>query len=219
MDWNSITKHSREAFRDAVNDWIGKARIRGGQVKGPDAALTPGSLVSDGNIESIVFQKLTAAQVPAEIARTLARELATAWSAWAAGFQVKVTGAYPKFAAFPGPKAPPTAAPPIDLAKGISAGETSLKASVLAGKLTPALRAHASKVRGGSPDQAIKSLAEWVEGSFQEWKGHTKLVGVMGKGSVPTFSPPYVPVGPVVMGDNISAGPAFAGPRFGKVVI
>jgi hypothetical protein len=218
LDWNSIAKLSRESFREAVNDWIGKARIQGGQVKGPDAALTPGSLVSDANIESAMLQKLVAARVPAEIARTLAKELAGAWNGWAAGFQVQVRGAYPKFAAFPGPRAPPTPAPPIALTQGASAGEPLLKASALAGKLTTALRAHAAKIHG-SPDNAIKSLAEWVDGSFREWKGLAKMVGVMGKGSVPTFSPPYVPVGPVVMGDNVSAGPVFTGPRFGKVAI
>lgn len=219
MDWNSITRLSREAFRDAVNDWIGKARIRGGQVRGPDAVLTPGSLTSDVNIEGMMFQKLTAARVPAEIARTIAKELAAAWNAWAAGFHAQLPGAYPMFAAFPGPKAPPTPAPAIALTQAISAGEASLKASVLAGKLASELRAHATRTRRGSPDQAMKGLAEWVESSFTEWKNLTRIVGVMGKGSVPTFAPPYVPVGPVVMGDNVSAGPVFAGPRFGKVVI
>jgi hypothetical protein len=218
VDWNSLAKLAREAFRDAVNDWISKARIQGGQVRGPDATLTPGSLVSDGNIESMVVQKLVAAQVPPEIARSLARELAAAWNGWAAGFQVHLPGAYPKFAAFPGPVAPPTAAPPIALARGSSTGEVALRASVLAAKLTPALRTHASKGRVGSPEQAIKSLAEWVDSSFQEWKGLTKLVGVMGQGRA-FAGPPYVPVAPVAMGDNISAGPVFAGPRFGKVVI
>ncbi len=217
MDWNALNKLAREAYRDAVNDWIGKARIRGGQVRGPDAVLTPGSLVSEGNIESLMHQKLIAGRVPPEIARALARELAAAWNAWAAGFQAQLAGAYPKFAAFPGPMAPPTAAPPFALAQGSSAGEIGFKAAVLASKLAPALRAHAAKMRGGSLDAAIKSLAEWVESSFQEWKGLTKLTGVQGKGSVPTFAPPYVPVGPVVMGDNISAGPVFSGPRFGKV--
>jgi len=218
LDWNSIARVSREAFRDAVNDWIDKAHIRGGQVRGPDATLTRGSLVSDGNIERIVFQKLIAAHAPTEIARVLAKELAAAWNAWAAEFQMQIPGAYPTFAAFPGPKAPPTSAPPIALAQGTSGGEVALKAAVLAGKLAPALRMHATKLRGGSPDQAIKSLAEWVESSFQEWKRLAKLVGVKGQGSVPTFAPPYVPVGPVVMGDNVSTGPVFAGPRFGKVI-
>jgi len=219
MDWTSIAKAAREAFRDAVNDWIGKARIHGGQVRGPVAVLTPGSLVSDANIEATVLQKLIAAQVPPDVARALARELATAWNGWAAGFQAAIPGAYPSFAAFPGPRAPPTPAAPIALTQGGSAGEMALKAPVLAGKLTSALRTYAGKVRGGSLDQAVKGLAEWIDSSFQEWKGLAKLTGVQGKGNVPTFSPPYVPVGPVVMGDNVSAGPVFAGPRFGKVAI
>ena len=219
MDWTSIARAAREAFRDAVNDWIGKARIRGGQVRGPAAILTHGSLISDGNIETMVLQKLIAAQAPPDVARTLAHELATAWNGWAAGFQAQVPGAYPSFAAFPGPVAPPTPAAPIALAQGSSPGEVSLKASVLAGKLSSALRPYANKVQGGSLDQATKGLADWIETSFQEWKGLTKLVGVMGKGSAPTFAPPYVPVAPVAIGDNASAGPVFAGPRFGKVAI
>ena len=218
MDWSSIAKLSREAFRDAVNEWIGKARIRGGQIKGPDAILTAGSLISDVNIESIMLQKL-GAQVPTEIARALAKELAAAWNGWAAGFQVQLRGAYPSFAAFPGPKAPPTSAQPVALTQGVSAGEASLKASALAAKLGPALKSQALKSRGGSPDEAIKSLTEWVESSFQEWKGLVKLTGVVGRGNVPTFAPPYVPVGPVVMGENLSTEPLFSGPRFGKVII
>jgi hypothetical protein len=95
----------------------------------------------------------------------------------------------------------------------------ALKAPMLASKMTSALRMYAGKVRGGSLDQAVKGLADWIDSSFQEWKGLAKLIGVHGKGNVPTFSPPYVPVGPVVGGDNVSAGPAFAGPRFGKVAI
>jgi len=219
LDWTSIARAAREAFRDAVNDWIGKARIRGGQVRGPAAILTHGSLISDGNIETMVLQKLIAAQAPPDVARTLAHELATAWNGWAAGFHAHVHGAYPSFAAFPGPVAPPTPAAPIALAQGSSPGEVSLKASVLAGKLSSALRPYANKVQGGSLDQATKGLADWIETSFQEWKGLTKLVGVMGKGSAPTFAPPYVPVGSVTIGDNASAGPVFAGPRFGKVAI
>jgi hypothetical protein len=219
LDWTSIARAAREAFRDAVNDWIGKARIRGGQVRGPTAILTPGSLVSDGNIEIIMLQKLIAGRLPPDVARTLARELATAWSGWAAGFQAQVPGAYPLFAAFPGPVAPPTPAAPIALAQGSSPGEVSLKASVLAGKLSAALRPYANKVQGGSLDQATKGLADWIDSSFQEWKGRTMLVGIMGKGSAPTFATPYVPVAPVTIGDNASAGPVFTGPRFGKSAI
>jgi hypothetical protein len=132
---------------------------------------------------------------------------------------MQIPKAYPSFAAFPGPHAPPTpAAGAFPLSQGTSVGEVSLKAPILAGKLASAVRMQTRTVEG-SPDQALKSLADWVDGSFNDWKRLAKLVGIMGKGAVPTFAPPYVPVGPVIRGDNLSTGPVFAGPRFGKVVI
>jgi hypothetical protein len=219
MHWTSIATAAREAFREAVNDWIGKARVQGGQIRGPVAVLTPGSLVSDVSIESLVMQKLIAARAPPDVARTLGRELAAAWNGWAAGFQATIPGAYPTFAAFPGPVAPPTPMAPIALTQGSSGGEMALKSLVLAGKLASALRPYANKIQGGSLDQATKGLADWVESSFREWKGLVRLVGVQGRGSAPTWATPFVPTAPVVVGDNISAGPVFAGPRFGKPAI
>jgi hypothetical protein len=218
LDWNSIAKLTQEAFRDAVNEWIGKARVQGGLVNGPSAVLTPGSLVSDANIESAIVQKLIASQVPPDISQVLAKELAAAWKEWAAGFRLQLPKAYPSFAAFPGPVAPPTptALGSVPLSQGSSAGEASLTAAILANRLLSALRVQAMKI-GGSLDQAVKSLAAWIDSSFSQWKGQAKLVGLMGQGSAPTFAPPYVPVAPVVKGQNLSAGPVFAGPRFGLV--
>jgi hypothetical protein len=220
VDWNTIAKTAREAFRDGVNDWIGMARIRGGQVNGPNAMLTPGSLASDANLESTIFQKLTVAQAPPDVARSLARELAAAWNGWAAGFQMPLPGAYPTLAAFPGPLAPPTPTiRPMPLAAGVSSGEVGLKAVVLLPRLAQALQPYTMRFRGSSPDEALKVLATWIETSFVEWKNMAMLTGVLGKGPVPTFAPPYVPVGPVVRGDMHSAGAVFAGPRFGRIAI
>jgi hypothetical protein len=219
VDWNSLAKLARESFRDAINDWIGKAQVRGGMVMGPNASLTPGSLSSPAPIEPMILQKLLPARVPPEVAVALARELAAAWNAWAAGFQAQLPGVYPQLAAVPGPVAPPTpAAAPIALTQGSSAGEFALKAPVLAAKLTTALRGFAAKIQGGSLDQAMKGLAEWVDASFQEWKGAVRMIGVYGRGPAPNFAPPYVPIAPVVGGDNMSAGPLFVGPPFGKAV-
>jgi hypothetical protein len=219
VDWNSLAKLAREAFRDAVNDWIGKAQIRGGMVMGPNANLTPGSLSSLANIETTILQNLIAGHAPPDVARTLARELAAAWNGWAAGFQAQVPGAYPRLAAFPGPVAPPTLSRPIALTEGSSAGEFGLKAAMLAAKLTAALRVSAGLVQGGSLDTAVKALADWIDSSFQEWKGQVRLVSVHGRGPAPSFATPYVTTGAVVGGDNLSIGPVFAGPRFGKVAI
>jgi hypothetical protein len=220
LDWNSIVKLSQEAFRVGVNEWIGRARIQGGTVRGPSAFLTPGSLVSDTNIEMRMLQILVGSQVPREISAALAKILASAWNEWAAGFQMQLPTAYPPLAAFPGPYAPPTPAagtPPVAL--GSSAGEASLKAPLLANRLRSALRMYPTRIAEGTLDPAINSLATWVEGSFNDWKSLATLVGLMGRGPVPTFAPPYVPVGPVIAGDNLSTGTVFAGPRFGKIVL
>ena len=37
------------------------------------------------------------------------------------------------------------------------------------------------------------------------WLPQQQIMLVMGKGPVPTYAPPYVPVGPVIGGDNIAA--------------
>lgn len=215
-DWNATAKLVQQAFDMAVNEWIGRARIQGGQVSGAAAILPPGTLISDVNIEARMLTLLAGWRVAPEIATALARVLAAAWIDWAAGFQIRIPGAYPAFTAVPGPSAPPTRAaiaPPLAL--GSSAGEASLTAAVLANRLISALRTYAAKDLRTPPDQAMQALAVWVQNSFIEWKRGVSLTGLMGRGPVPTFSPPYVPVGPVTAGESFSAGPLFAGPRFG----
>jgi hypothetical protein len=219
MDWVAITKATRAAFGQSVNDWIIASYVEGGWVRGPNAGLTPGSLKSSVDVEQRLMHALAASRVPASIAQAISRELGSAWRAWADGFQLNLAGAYPKLAAVPGPTAPPTpASGAFPIASGTSAGEHRLSAATLSPRLSSALRASAGRNIGGL-DSAIMELSSWVEGSFRDWKVTAQVVGVMGKGPVPSFAPPYVPVGPVVMGDNLSSpGQVIAGPRFGRMV-
>jgi len=218
MDWVAITKATRAAFGQSVNDWIVASYVEGGWVRGPNAELTPGSLKSSVDIEQRLMQALMVARVPAAIAQTLARELGGAWRAWADGFRLTLPGAYPKLAAVPGPMAPPTpASGAFPIARGSSAGEHRLSAAMLSPRLATALRPLAGREVLGL-DSAVTELTTWVESSFREWKVTAQVVGVMGKGPIPSFAPPYVPVGPVVMGDNLSGpGHVIAGPRFGRL--
>ena len=219
MDWVAITKAVREVFARGVNDWIVGARIQGGSVHGPNAVLTPGSLTSATSLEPLLLQGLVGAKVPGALAQLLAKELGGAWNAWAAGFQLSLPGAYPTLAAVPGPMAPPTpAARSFPMAQSTSAGEHRLLAATLATRLQPAVRGLAGR-ESAPAEKAVLELAKWVEASFREWKMSAQLAGVMGKGPIPTFAPPYVPVGPVVMGDNLSRPGLIAGPRFGKLTI
>jgi hypothetical protein len=219
MDWVAITKATRAAFSQSVNDWIIASYVEGGWVRGPNAQLTPGSLKSSVDVEQRLMHALASVRVPAPIAQTISRELGGAWRAWADGFQLSLAGAYPKLAAVPGPTAPPTpASGAFQIARGTSAGEHRLNATTLSARLSSALRASAGRDIVGL-DSAVMELSSWVEGSFRDWRLTAQVVGVMGKGPVPSFAPPYVPVGPVVMGDNLSsAGAVIAGPRFGRMV-
>jgi hypothetical protein len=218
MDWVAITKATRAAFGQSVNDWIIASYVQGGWVRGPNAELTPGSLKSSVDIEQRLTQALTLGRVPAPIAQAIARELGGAWRAWADGFRLSMAGAYPKLAAVPGPMAPPTPATgAFPIARGTSAGELRLSAAMLSPRLVSTLRPLAGREVSGL-DSAVTELTTWVEASFRDWKVTAQVVGVMGKGPIPSYAPPYVPVGPVVMGDNISApGHVIAGPRFGRL--
>jgi hypothetical protein len=219
MDWVAITKAAREVFARGVNAWIVGARIRGGIVQGPNAELTPGSLTSATSLEPLLLQGLHGAKVPSAVAQLLAKELGGAWNAWAAGFSMSLPGAYPKLAAVPGPMAPPTpAGRSFPMMQSRSAGEHRLLAATLVPRLQPALRRLAGP-DSALADKAVLELAKWVESSFREWKLTAQIAGVMGKGPIPTYAPPYVPVGPVVMGDNLSApGHTIAGPGFGRLL-
>jgi hypothetical protein len=221
MDWVLITKTALMSFQKGVNDWIVASRVQGGWVQGPNAALTPGSLKGVADLEPRVLNGMMSGGVPPAVAKAIAQELCGAWLEWANGFAMSLPGAYPKLGAVPGPAAPPTpAAQPYPLSRGSSAGEMRLQKATLATRLSTAIKPYAGRDVAGL-EQAVQIVAEWVDGSFRDWKMAAQVVGVMGKGPVPTFAPPYVPVGPVVMGDNISAPggiAAIAGPRFGKPV-
>jgi hypothetical protein len=218
VDWHAIAKQSVEAFRISVNEWIGQARVQGGKVSGSAAVLPAGSLNSDVDIEKRMIAILAASRVPAEVSAPVAAVLAGAWHDWAASFQMQIPGAYPTLAAVPARSAPPTKASvsPV-LSQGTSAGEASLSAPVLAKRLTAAVRMHPLGVSQASPEQAMQDLAAWVDASFTRWKSAVRLTSLVGTGPVPTYAPPYVPVGPVTQGVTTSAGPLFAGARFGIV--
>ncbi len=216
MDWNQIAALAREAFREGVNAWIGNALIAGGVVNGPVLELRPGSLRSTLSLETILLQAMTRDRVNAVIARTLAKTLGAAWQDWAAGFQLRAA-AFPTLAAVPGPVAPPTMGIPVPLRQGSSTGETSLRSAMLSSRLKGALQRHAQSAPGNM-EKAVDELAQWVDASFQDWKGLVALSSLAGQGSVPAYAPPYVPVGAVNQGTVTSGGAVFAGPRFGRIV-
>jgi hypothetical protein len=62
----------------------------------------------------------------------------------------------------------------------------------------------------GEPDalhhkELFDAIAQGVAACFLSWLPQQQVSLVLGKGPIPTFAPPFVPAGPVVAGDVISA--------------
>ena len=139
--------------------------------------------------------------------RAIAAGVHQCWRQWQENVRIPGLPWYPSFAAFPGPQAPPTPNLPTPLAA---------LASPLASKLTnPNDMKTGMSIALGSPGpysaQLFDAVAAATAVSMQMWLTAQMVMNVLGRGPIPVFGPPYVPVGPVVMGDNIPVPGHFNG--------
>jgi hypothetical protein len=125
----------------------------------------------------------------------IAQVIGTAWLSFTA--TVKVTGMpwYPAFAAVPSPVAPPAPNVPCPFA-ALMQVPVSISCNVLKMQMVGQL---------GDPQapfnqELFEAISDAFEKCYNLWKVSTMVTNVLGTGPVPTFAPPYVPVGPVVGG-------------------
>jgi hypothetical protein len=108
---------------------------------------------------------------------------------------------YPAFAAFPGPVAPPMPNVPMPLIAYGSPGEAMLAPPMLMALMVANL---------GDPGalhalDLFDALSQGFVTPFTTFKGTTMVQMVLGTGPIPTFAPPFVPVGPVIAGVGTGA--------------
>ena len=125
----------------------------------------------------------------------IANVIGTAWLTFTA--TVKVTGMpwYPAFAAVPSPVAPPAPNIPCPFA-ALTQVPVSISCEVLKGQMISQL----ADPNAPFHKELFESIADAFEKTYNIWKVSTMVTNVLGTGPVPTFAPPYVPVGPVVAG-------------------
>jgi len=132
--------------------------------------------------------------------RVVANVIGQAWQTFTATVKVPGLPWYPAFAAFPGPVAPPMPNIPVPFAAltqvPVSISKMTLKAQMVSQLADP-----------GAPfaPQLFEAIADAFEKSYNVWKVATQVMNVLGTGPIPTFAPPYVPVGPVVGGTGMMA--------------
>lgn len=194
-----------QAMVSAFDNWRKTALLQGVIINGPIAV--------GGSIAGPAFADFLTPIAPKQglfgkavaHGNALAGAIGEAWRQTL--LQVRVPGLpwYPMFAAFPGPQAPPTPNVPTPAAS-LNFNKAFLNATLV--------KEHALRSLSGTPvfaaSELFTALCAGFESVIDIWLPSQIITNVLGTGPVPTFAPPYVPVGPVVMGSVIVAPGAFA---------
>jgi hypothetical protein len=209
-DWARWLAAAEEAIAAGVDFWTANAGVRGGEVNGSAAFLPPGSLGGPSFAEP-VEQDVLKASAPPQLAAALGLVSWQAWETMATSYTLSVPRAFRDFAAVAAIEVPPTSLKPIRLRKGMASGGVGITVEVLTEVFADVLGGPATDPVGAA---ALADFARWYERGFKRWFGKARLVHLVGKGPIPSFAPPYVPVGPVVAGD-VEGDAVLLAPTFG----
>lgn len=181
------------AICQAWSTWQSAATMVGIVIAGPTA--TGGQIVGPPWTPLILASGAKSSPMEMKYTNVIAQVIGTAWLTFTA--TVKVTGMpwYPAFAAVPSPVAPPAPNIPCPFA-----ALTQVPVSISANVLKMQMVAQLADPQAPFHQELFEAIADAFEKSYNLWKVSTMVTNVLGTGPVPTFAPPYVPVGPVVGG-------------------
>jgi hypothetical protein len=189
--------------------WKMRAKIQNLKINAVTALGAPGCL--DGpELESLIKYAPSAATMSGNEAKyrdAVAAGVSKCFKSWQDKVTVPGLPWYPAFAAFPSAMAPPMPNVPMPLIACVSAMVTEIAAPFsMKDEMISALD---GGLKDKDPDKQHEALFESIAVplaiGFLAWLPMQMVMLVMGKGPIPSFAPPFVPVGPVVMGDNIAA--------------
>lgn len=182
-----------DAICSAWSTWQSAATLVGVVVNGPTAM--GGQVVGPPWTPLILASAPKSSPMELKYSNVIASVIGTGWLTYTS--TIKVTGMpwYPAFVAVPSPVAPPMPNVPCPV-QALMQVPVSVSPAVMKGQMIGQL---------GDPQamyhqQLFESICDAFDKVFTIWKASTMVTNVLGTGPVPTFAPPYVPVGPVVAG-------------------
>ena len=205
-------KELHDTMIDAVgfahNMWKLQAKFQNLQVMAIAAIGSPGCL--DGpELESLIKNAPMCAAFTGNKAKyrdAVAAGVSKCFKDWQGQVMVPGLPWYPAFAAFPGPMAPPMPNIPTPLIACPSAKMASICAPMdMKSAMIDALDGDLKQKDKSKQHEALfDAIATVLSLAFLMWLPQQQVMLVLGKGQIPTFAPPFVPVGPVMGGDNIA---------------
>ena len=200
-----------DAIRLAHGQWKVQAKLRNLRINASTALGGPGC-VEGPELESMIKNGPGVVSgrglfgSAARATNAIARGISKAFKEYQDHITVPGLAWYPSFVAFPGPMAPPMPNVPVPLVSMPSTHLPRLRQDVVAGYMKSELGAASFPFS----NELFVSIADAFEKAVMIWIPTQMVMLVLGKGPIPTFAPPYVPVGPVVGGDIISRPGHFA---------
>lgn len=185
-----------QAINQALETWRLSAYLEGVRIMGP--------IATGGKLRSVPLDPLIMQRAPAGwdvYNRAIAAGVHNQFTSFANEVTVPGLPWYPAFAAFPMPVAPPMPNVPCPLMSIAAVGARHLKE----GSITDMIYNKMPNPKPACAKEVAIAIAFGIEKAAFAWLSSQMVKNVMGKGPVPSFAPPYVPVGPVVGGDNIAA--------------
>jgi hypothetical protein len=191
FDYPAFIDQISEAIHTAWETWQVSATLVGVSISGVMAA---GGSVVGPPLAPLILTNGPKTPAALKYVQIIAGVIGDAWVQLTASMKVPGLPWYPAFAALPSSVAPPTPNIPGPVVLLIM-NPTAVSKAILKNAM---VLKHAG---ASSSDQNLyEALADAFEQAFDTWKVSTMVTNVLGTGPVPTFAPPYVPVGPVVGG-------------------
>ena len=182
-----------DAICQAWSTWQTAATMVGVVINGPTAV--GGQIVGPPWTPLILASGPKSTPMEAKYTATIANVIGTAWLSFTATVKVAGMPWYPTLMVCPAPVAPPTPNIPCPFAAltqvPVSISTNVMKMQMVGMHADPQAPFH---------QQLFEAVCDAFEKCYDLWKVSTMVTNVLGTGPVPTFAPPYIPLGPVVGG-------------------
>lgn len=191
-DWNAVRAKGQESLKHSLNVWNSNARLRDVVINGPAAS---GGKIAASPLYDTLRSHMINAGIPAGVTTPIASALSEQWKRWSDSVRVVNPAWYPAFALVPASRAPNTLNVPSPLAS-LQQDGSPLQSGTIASAINGKLGNMASLSGAGSAVQELSNVMAQCYATLLTGQ----VTNVWGSGNVPTFSPPAVPLGPVVDG-------------------
>jgi len=197
--WTLWSQPAKAAARKEALGWLSQAHVDRSkcQVMANVVIGRPGVLKSRYSFKGEIGKALKAVGASKAVAEGWDKAFKESWDLWAKNVMIPGLPMYPAFTAFPGPQAPPMPSVPFPLATMPSAGIKAMAPPALVKRVL-------SQTGVGTTNKeaktAVQGFATDIGARHSMCVASCMLMNVMGSGPVPSFAPPFVPVGPVIGG-------------------